>query len=234
MTGLLQVGIAQGKGTSAVYSGLADRLGFSARIVFEGTKPYGMSEEDFEIMRRREEASRNMTEVEKRDAIEEEAANLRELIESGELDIWDDTIEFNDIKSVKCYSDEIAGTIKTKVIPHLRPDSSLFDRLIVKSLEAVDAQDEPAMRGLRAALSIWDYGRMHHEGEPPFQVRFSSQVAEFLDIDPEMESIRAATMRAPSEDDNRRMRAAFRVLEAYDPDLAVELRNALRLSGIGL
>jgi len=232
IAGILRVENAKLKGCRSVYEGILDALGFSARVVFEDLRPFGMGENEFQEMRKKEESRKNMTEDERLEEIESEAESLRELIDSGEIDIWDDAYKFAEIGEALTYSRSVYQAIDSKIVPHLKPGDALFDKLVVESMDAIKAGDGHGMKTFRAALTAWDYGRMHHEGEPPFKIRFSQQVADELGIDAELESARMGHMGQVSSEDLRRISAALRVVWAGRPKLGLELKHALSLSGI--
>lgn len=186
--------------------------GISARHLAPQIRPAGQSEEEFLRTIQRERQREGLSEDELGEMLEEEAEELREKIDSGEIDIWDDTPVWVDRGEVEDFISRSLDYLESKVCPACRAETSLLERLIPQAVDILRRGDEG--RTHYAALLVWDYARMYHEGEPPYRIVFSSQVAETLGIDPQMESIRMQEMKPLRRPEARRLREARKLIRA--------------------
>lgn len=184
--------------------------GLAAQHIAPQIRYAGQSEEDFQAMRRREEARKNLSEQERRDLLEEEteemARELREKIDSGEIDIWDDTPVWVEREEVQEFISRSLDYIEEKICPACNEKASLLERLVPVAISQL--RKGVSDRRLYATLVIWDYARMYYEGEPPYRVVFSAQVAEALGVDAQMESVRFQKMRPLGLLETKRLRVA--------------------------
>ncbi len=207
-------------------------VGVNARSLFPGVRPAGESVESFTKILDREARGKAMTPEESSDYFEKMADDLRRSIDEGTIDIWDDTPRYIDGGEVGRFWAEAWEECRERILPSLNPDSGLLAKLVTGAGKAMCGRVENDMRGYRAGLVIWDFARMHYEGEPPYRVIFSPQVAEALGVDPELESIKLGSMPAPRRGDLRRMEAAMRTVRKFTPDNEECLAQALQQAGI--
>lgn len=227
VNGLLELEIGASKACRSFDETHVSGIAASARGIFPDIKPPGMSGGEFAKMREREKSEEAMSEDEMAEHIEQMAQNLRAGIESGEIDIWDDTVRLIGDGQVADFCKEAWSNLNHSLVPSLKPGVGLLGDLVREAEGAVKTKEAGAIRGLRAALTIWDFARMHYEGEPPYKIVFSSQVAEALGLDPVTEKIREVSMPAPTNLDKRRMRAALSVVSRTAPKFHESLREAL-------
>lgn len=225
--GLLRLEIGFRKGCGKFDETLVSGIAFVARDIFPEIKPPEMCEEEFQQMRDREEMEKSMTEVERSENIERMARKIGAAIESGELDIWDETPRFIEGSKVDEFCNNLWSRMNATMVPSLKPGVGLLGDLVRMGAENLKTGATDRVRACRAGLAVWTFARMHHEGEPPYRIEFSSQVAEALGIDPVMEKIRAAKMPAPNRMDMRRMEAALAVTRHGAPELLASLQEAL-------
>lgn len=234
LTGLLTLSIRLRSSNSVVEESLAGRVSFSVRALFPSIKPPDLTDAQFKNLLEEEDRAARRTAAETEAEMERMAGEIRERIDSGEFDMWDDSPRFIDAREVENFCRIARSRVREQIVGNSRPGSSFISELAEGAISAMERGDEATMRGLRAVLVIWDYARMHHEGEPPYRVVFSGQVAEALGIDPVLESARIGELGEPSPSDIRRMRAALRVIRRFLPVKMGEARDALRLAGIAI
>jgi len=184
--------------------------GLAAQHIAPQIRSAAQSEEEFQKARQREESRSGLNEQERRDLLEEEteelARELREKIDSGEIDIWDDTPVWVDRGEVQKFISRSLDYIEEKICPACNGEVSLLEKLV--PIATAHLRKGTSDRGLYATLMIWDYARMYYEGEPPYRVTFSAQVAETLGIDPQMESVKLQKMRPLGIFETRRLEVA--------------------------
>lgn len=180
--------------------------GLSARHIAPQLRPAGQSEEGFRETLSREAQHESFNEEELRDFLEDEAEELRAKIDSGEIDIWDDTPVWVAREEVEDFISRSLEYLETKICSACNGEESLLERLIPQAVECLRRGNDS--RELYAGLLVWDYARMYYEGEPPYRVVFSPQVAETLGIDPQMESVKMQKMRPLARPESRRLRVA--------------------------
>jgi hypothetical protein len=188
---------------------IIERLSFSLRYLLPNVKPANMSQEEFDKTLQKEREEKLLSEEELRQKIETESEKIREQIDSGEIDIWDDSPHFIDNKKCEEYLEDAIHALKSKIIDHLNPQESFFEKIVKETHLALTSKkprsktpkDQNWQTGfqdlakLQALLRIWDYAKISYEKEPPYKIVFSEQVAEFLGIDPIMESIKLQELR---------------------------------------
>lgn len=197
---------------------------FNAKSLLGDFRPPWQSEADFESEKRHSERLAKMTGDELDEFMEEEGSKISKMIDSGELDLWDDSVVWRDRQDVASFVRESLSHLSAKVSPACNPKVSFLEkvvRLSVEELKEGTATNE-RLRALYALLVIWDYGKMHFEGEPPYSVKFSPQVAEALGIDPEMESIKMSTMPPLDKRGARRIGACLKLVKRGAPEMLVE------------
>jgi hypothetical protein len=199
--------------------------GGAARRIAPQIRPAEQSKESFDELLEEERRQADLSESELEDRLEKLSESLAEKIDSGELDIWDDSPRWVDRSEVERFLDESLDYLEKKILPACNGKISFLESLIPHVLESIRAGNAAAMRGYYALLLIWDYGRMFYEGEPPYRIVFSKQVAEALGIDPEMESVRMQTMRPVEGEAARRLFRSRRIAESAHPDLIGEVES---------
>lgn len=230
--GLLRLEIGLRRGCGAFDETLVSGIAANARGLFPDIRPPELSEEKFQEARERENLESTMTEAEMDAYVERMAQDLRESIEAGEIDIWDDSPRFVETCRVVEFCSSFLDRLTSSMVPSLKPGAGLLGDLVRESANNLKTAPQERIRALRAGLAAWDFARMHHEGEPPYRIAFSSQVAEVLGIDPAMEKIRAVSMPRPTSRDRRRIKAALTVLGKGAPEFLESLRGALVMAGV--
>jgi hypothetical protein len=228
VSGLLRLELGMRRGCRNFDETLVSGISFNARAIFPDIKPPGMGEDEFREVRQREEEERAMNEEERGERIEKMAEDLRRSIEKGEIDIWDDTPRFVDADKVAEFRDNSLRKLTESLTPSLKPGAGLLADLTREAVGSVAAGTGDILRGYRGGLVAWDFARMHHEGEPPYKIAFSRQVAEALGLDPVLEGIRAARIPKPTARDRSRMRAALSLVESGIPELHGRIQEAMR------
>lgn len=178
---------------------LTDYASSCIRMIFPDTKIPGWSEEEFLKLRQSEVENKSLSEEEFLEKIEKDSEEIRLKIESGEIDIFDDSPQYVSFGEAKSFFDNSLSTLKEKILPACNDSQSLLESITKKVLTLLDMPEEKSnfeeQKDYKAFLNLWDTARMFHEGEPPFKIRFSKQVAEQLGIDPIMEGINNSSMR---------------------------------------
>jgi hypothetical protein len=186
-------------------------VGSSARHIAPQIRPAGQSELDFKQTVREEERRRGMSKKDLEESLEQEARDLRAKIDSGEIDIWDDSPVWVDRQEVIDFVSRSLDFLDSKIKVACNEKTSLVEKLIKEGIET--ARNGEYDSELYATLILWDYARMYHEGEPPYKVVFSEQVATALGIDPTLESIKMQKMRPLARRDFRRLKVAEGVIK---------------------
>jgi hypothetical protein len=205
------------------------------RIIFPEVKIPGWSQEEFNNLIESEQQNKSLSKEELQEKIELESEELREKIESGELDIWDDSPKYVDYNECKKFYNEVLELLKKKILPACNPNESFLEALTPKLLdflsEAPNNESNSKLGAYKALIALWDAGRMFHEGEPPFKIVFSTQVAEQLGIDPILESIRSTNMRPLRKNsyESKRVKAALSICNQTNA-LENELPNLQEIS----
>lgn len=187
---------------------------FNGRALFPQLRTPWLTQEEFDKERAAEERRQSLTEEEMAEESEQLSRELNRKIESGELDIWDDSPQYISRAEGELFFDTALALLKTKMLPALRPGSTLLDDLVLDFLPSLETPklQRSKFKSLRALMLLWDYARMFYEGEPPFSIKFSDQVAEALGLDAELESAKLQNMRPVEGETRRRLLAAKRVL----------------------
>jgi hypothetical protein len=197
--------------------------GAAARRIAPQIRPPEQSEESFAEITESERKEAEMSEDELEDRMEKLSADLAEKIDSGELDVWDDSPRWVDRGEVERFIAESLVYLEKKILPACNGSISFLEDILSDTLSSIRSRDLEQMRGYYALLLIWDYGRMFYEGEPPYRIVFSKQVAEVLGIDPEMESVRMQAMRPVEGDSSKRLirakQIAARTFPSFDGEL---------------
>jgi len=187
---------------------ILERASFNVRYLLPSVKPANMSEEDFKKTLQKEQDEKSMSEEELKDKLELESEQIREKIESGEIDIWDDSPNFISSQKAKAFFDHALQSIEDKIVRHCRPEASFFEKMVCAAISMLQKEggDSQAYGQLQALIQVWDYAKIAHENEPPYKIVFSEQVAEQLGIDPIMESIRLQNLRPLTPKEKRRLK----------------------------
>lgn len=177
---------------------LTDYASSCLRVIFPEIKIPGWTEREFKDLLESENKSKGLSTEELMDKIEEDAESLREKIDSGEIDIWDDTPKYVNYQECQDFLTKSTQILKSKILPACNPNVSLLESLTKNIIEFLDSKEYNHKLGqlYRGLLTLWDSARMFHEGEPPYKITFSKHVAEQLGIDPILESIKSNKMRA--------------------------------------
>ena len=215
MCGLLQIRrlLATGK---LIREQIGDAAGGSACGLFPDLKPPGISEEDFAENRKRARRLEGLSEDERDAELEMAADQLREAIESGEFDFWDDTSQFLDPHEAQHFLDASTNLLTEKICPACNPNVSWLEKSTLEILRTLEGADS-SLRGWEAILLCWDFARMQHEGAPPYKVVFSKQVEEFLGVDGKLESARFEKIRPLTLQQRKLFRAARHLAECLVP-----------------
>lgn len=183
--------------------------GMAARHLAPQIRIAGQSEEEFLETAKREERDAGLSSEELRDRLEGEAESLRDKINSGEIDIWDDTPVWVSRGEVEDFITRSLDFLESKICPACNGATSFLERLIPLAVDGLRRKE--VNREIYAALLLWDYARMHYEGEPPYRIVFSEQVADVLGIDPQLESVKMQKMGPLRKSESRRLRTARRL-----------------------
>jgi hypothetical protein len=175
---------------------ITDYASSCIRTIFPQIKIPGWTTQEFEDLTRNEEENKNLSHEELMEKLDEESKILEEKIDSGEIDIWDDTPKYVSIEECKTFLNDCINILKEKGLPACNEKVSLIEGLSKKIINTIsEGENNQLQKDYQALLALWDSARMHHEGEPPFKVVFASQVIEKLGIDPIMEEIRTSGIR---------------------------------------
>lgn len=182
---------------SKVNQQITDYASSCIRMILPNIKIPGWTNQEFLDLLSNEAENRELSSDDLMDKIEQDSELLREKIEAGEIDIWDDSPTYVDRAECTVFMKEALELIKTKVVPACNPKESLLEALTKGVVDLLEKNNNyQQQRGYQALLILWDSARMFHEGEPPFKIAFSAQVAAQLGIDPIMESIRCHQMKS--------------------------------------
>lgn len=206
--------------------------GHNGRVLFPQLRPAGTSVETFERTLADEHKRKSLSAEALNEMMEKEAEELRTKIDSGAIDIWDDTPVWVDKGEVRRFVDESQALLSGKIRPACNREISFFENLVALSVDALEEPDLQARRFAEAMLLMWDYGRMYYEGEPPYKVVFSSQVAEALGIDPEMESLKFSRMPPLRQWDRKRLWAAMGIAQTGFPAYGPEIKQIVEQCGL--
>jgi len=191
---------------------IGDAAAHNARALFPELRPTGCSHDDFVKTRIREKRWEAFSEDEKTQEIEAESERLRAALDSGELDVWDDTPRFIEPGEAGRFVEDSLRLLSEKILPACNPSVSWLEKTTVEVLELLATSAEAkTLRAREAILCCWDQARIQHEGEPPYKIVFSRQVEEFLGIDGKLESARLDSPRSLSRQDIRRFSAARKI-----------------------
>lgn len=175
---------------------ITDYASSCIRTIFPKIKIPGWTTQEFEDLINNEEKNKNLSHEELMEKLDQESQILQEKIESGEIDIWDDTPKYVSIDECKTFLNDCINILKEKVLPACNEKVSLIESLSREIVNAIsEDKNYQLQKDYQALLTLWDSARMHHEGEPPFKIVFASQVIEKLGIDPVMEEIRTSGIR---------------------------------------
>jgi len=179
---------------------LAEAASCNLRVLAPQIRPATSSPEEFASTLAREEKLAKMTDEEKEEFYAQEWKKVEAKIESGEIDIWDDTPTYADTEETKRFIRDSIEYFNSKLSQAVNPNASFLEALalrVFQTLDKVQGSIQPELlkqvRGLEALLLTWDTARMAHEGRPPYSIKFSEQVAEALGIDPVVEESKMAT-----------------------------------------
>jgi hypothetical protein len=145
-----------------------------------------------------------MSKEELEEYLDTQSQELIVKIESGEIDIWDDTPQYTSIEEAKRFLQDSTNTLSKKFLKACAPDKSLLEHITktttdLLSKEPKNKKEENEILGrlmtYKALLVLWDSARMFHEGEPPYKISFSNQVSEKLGLDPILASAKLSEMR---------------------------------------
>lgn len=184
--------------------------GMAARHLAPQIRIAGQSEEEFLETAEREERDAGLSAEELLGRLEVEAEGLRDKIDSGEIDIWDDTPVWVSRGEVEDFITRSLDFLEAKICPACNGSTSLLERLIPLAVSGLRRKE--VNRQIYAILLMWDYARMHYEGEPPYRIVFSEQVADVLGIDPQLESAKMQKMGPLRKSESRRLRTARRLV----------------------
>jgi hypothetical protein len=194
---------------------IPERLGYwcghSARALHPNLKPPNYSEEEFQTLLSQEEKRKTMTEEEKKEELEELSAEIQKKIESGELDLWEDTAKILlDPHECEQFLTESLQWISTKISPACNPTASTFEGIIKETVEFLNSTNFNPQegKGFQRILYLWEEGKIRYEGEPPYKIVFSDQVAETLGIDAELESIKLQKLRPLNLKEKKKIHSA--------------------------
>jgi hypothetical protein len=199
---------------SPVDQRLTDYASSCIRLILPEIKIPGWSEKEFSDLLNNEKENKTLSDDELMEKINRDSELLREKIDSGEIDIWDDTPKYVDFDEAKSFLETSISTIENKILKACNEKVSLLEGLTKTITSLLHKRDNYGeLREYEALLIIWDSSRMFYEGEPPFKIVFSSQVSEQLGIDPVMESIRSNRIRPlkPSSYESKRAKAALSI-----------------------
>jgi hypothetical protein len=228
----LQKIILQGKD---VEEQILERVSFNMRHNFPELKPYNMSDQEFSNLKNKEAQRKNMSKEEINEMLEQESEDIRKKIESGEIDIWDDSPKFIDNKKALEFLHCCYQTIEKKILQHCNSKESFLEKMTAETMkklaENINIPNQKSNKekrkdtaGLQALIMLWDYGKIAYEKEPPYKIMFSKQVAEALGIDPIMESIKLEKLRPLSKEDKRKVKTMLKICKTHKPweDISTE------------
>ncbi len=207
---------------------ITDYASSCIRTIFPEIKIPGWNEKEFDELLENEKLNQSLSHEDLMEQVERDSELLREQIESGELDIWDDTPQYIAYEEGKEFLETSLNLLEKKIAPACNGEISLIENLtkrIVKSLGKPPKKENiREWKDYQALLVLWDSARMFHEGEPPFKVVFSNIVAQQLGLDPVLESIRTNKIRPLKKNsyEAKKVIAAFSVCtnsECLDPKL---------------
>lgn len=206
---------------------IGDAAAHNARIFNPDLRPANTNLDEFVKLRKREEKVNSMSADERNEFYQSEWETIKDKITSEEIDLWDDTPHFTDKAEIKRFFVESLSYLRTKVCPAVNPQTSFLEALlgqIVENLEAnSSSESQNKVRGYQALLTLWDCARMAQEGRPPYQIKFSPQVAEALGIDPIVEESRLATEYAVPDTFVRHALIAGKVARKHLPEYQQEI-----------
>lgn len=197
---------------------IIERISFNIRYLLPDIKPANITNEEFEKILKRERDDKTLSEDDLQERLENEGNELRAKIDSGELDIWDDSPNFIEFQKCSDYLDNALQALKSKIIDHLAPEKSFFEKMVKEGYGILCKTNDktnlsnPDITKLQVLLRIWDYAKIAYEKEPPYKIVFSEQVAEFLGIDPVMESIKFQELRGLTKREKKDLKRLSSIL----------------------
>jgi hypothetical protein len=207
---------------------ILERSSFNIRYLLPKVKPATMTTEEFEKALAKEEKEKSMDEEELRQKLEDEGEELRRRIDSGELDIWDDSPNFIPAYKAKGYLKDTLGALKAKIIDHCQPNKSFLEKMAIECYQALNQDNYEFYPQLQALLEIWDYGKIAYEKEPPYKIVFSDQVAEVLGIDPIMESIKLQELRPLTKKEKSQLR---KLMAVFKKAIDLNINGGIQIKG---
>lgn len=198
---------------------MGDSCGSIARALHPELRPTSYSPEEFEEMLAEEKKREKMTPEEKEAYFEDLSEDLHKRIENGEINLWDEKKRYTSHKEAERFLKESTTWLNKKIQPACNAQVSLLEDLILESLKCLENPpiSPTAAKGLQRILYLWEEGKIRHEGEPPYKIVFSSQVAEFLGLDAELESIRLQSLPPLQIEEKKRLRAAAQAAKKFLP-----------------
>jgi len=212
---------------------IADAAAHSARIFNPEIRPAGTSSTKFTEMCDRENKLKAMNAEEKESFYQQEWAEVEAKISSGEIDIWDDTPTFVERTDVERFLQDSLEYLRRKVCTAANPQASFLEAMILRTVDCLEEQQKnPSItnkvRGCQCLLILWDTARMKHEGRPPYQIKFSAQVAEALGIDPVVEESRLATEYSLPDSFVRHGLVAAKLARLHLPEYPQEIAGLVK------
>ena len=209
-----------------------ERIHAPARSLFPDLKPPTISEEQWYEIRAKEKWEDGLTDEERAALLEKESEEIAEAIDSGKINIWDDTPNYVDTEKARKFGLECAELLGQKFRKALNPKASFLEKRIHEVIEHLEntgkkgaAQRKKARKGLVAALTLWDCGKIYHEGEPPFQIVLAPQVAELLGMAGEKAASDLMTLNPVQGQQLKRLKAALNVAKAFLPEETGDLEQ---------
>lgn len=188
---------------------LGDACGSVARSLHPELRPPSYTPEEFVKMREQENRVEKMTPEEKEEYLEELSEDLHQKIENGEINLWEGKKRYISPQEAGRFLEESRIWLLQKIQPACNPNASLLEDLVLECLQILQTPPIPkdTAKGLRRILYLWEEGKIRHEGEPPYKIVFAPQVAEFLGVDAELESIQLQCLPPLKNKDKKLLRS---------------------------
>jgi hypothetical protein len=170
-------------------------------------------------MREEENRMEKMPPEEKEDYLQELSEDLHQKIKNGEINLWEEKKRYIRPSEAVRFLEESTTWLRQKIHPACNPNASLLEDLVLECLQLLQTPPIPrsTAKGLRRILYLWEEGKIRHEGEPPYKIVFAPQVAEFLGVDAELESIRLQSLPPIKNKDKKLLRSVARTSKKLLP-----------------
>lgn len=201
------------------------RVVFNARSIFPEICLPGHTVSDMAEMLEEDNKLDNMSTEEMEEYMDKKALEIQEMVESGELDMWDDEPKFAKSEDINRFLQTSLELLNTKILKACNKEVSFLERITIEIVALLNSNQIIELRGYEAILLYWDTAKIQYEGEPPYKISFSKQVSEALGLDPIMDPIKLQQLEPLDTRTIKKLKIVEKLVKKSLPQYTEELKQ---------